>query len=294
MSMKITLARHYGMCFGVRDALKAAEEAAGAGPLTVLGELVHNPVVEERMRGLGVRRGRLEAVGESGTERVMITAHGASDGVRAGWEGAGYRVVDTTCPLVKRAHRALAVLVASGCHPVVIGTAGHVEVRGLTGDFPGATVVETEADLAGLPEAARYGVVSQTTQPKRYVEGMVAALRRARPGSEVEFRDTVCQPTKDRQTALEELCQGNEVVIVVGGRHSNNTRQLVETARRLGREAWQVETAADLRVEWFEGVELVGVTAGTSTLEETVSGVVAGIRAMEATKGERFGERVAG
>jgi 4-hydroxy-3-methylbut-2-enyl diphosphate reductase len=283
-NMKIRLARHYGMCFGVRDALRKAHAVAEEGPVTVLGELVHNPVVQRHLGTLGVKQGELEEVGSSGTEVVMITAHGASDRAKQAWEGAGYRVTDTTCPLVRKAHHALAKLVVAGYHPVVIGAAGHVEVRGLTGDFPGATVVAGEEDLAGLPEVDKFGVVSQTTQPVKWVEWLVARLRELRPAAEVVFRNTVCQPTRDRQESLEALCRESELVIVVGGRHSNNTRQLVETARGLGCRAWQVETAEDVDAGWLDGVEAVGVTAGTSTLDETVEGVVLRLRELAASR----------
>jgi 4-hydroxy-3-methylbut-2-enyl diphosphate reductase len=282
--MKIRLARHYGMCFGVRDALRKAHAVASEGPVTVLGELVHNPVVQQHLGTLGVGQGDLDEVGSSATEVVMITAHGASDRARGAWEGAGYRVIDTTCPLVRKAHHALASLVREGYHPVVIGSAGHVEVRGLTGDFPGASVVAREEDLADLPRAEKFGVVSQTTQPLKRVAWLVERLRAERPEAEVLFRNTVCQPTRDRQESLEALCRESEVVVVVGGRHSNNTRQLVETARGLGCRAWQVETVKDLDDAWFDGVAQVGVTAGTSTLDETVEAVVARLRELAASR----------
>ena len=280
--MKITVAEHYGMCFGVRDALRKTHDAATAGPVTVLGELVHNPVVRRHLSTLGVQEGSLEAVGTANSRRVIITAHGASDRDRAAWSQAGYKLTDTTCPLVRKAHNALAQLVAAGCQPVVIGQPNHVEVRGLTGDFPGALVIQDEGDVAGIPFHEKFGVVSQTTQQIDRVRRILVLLEREHPTAEVHFRDTVCQPTKDRQAALEELCQENELVIVVGGRNSNNTRQLVLKARQLGCRAEQVETAADLQSQWFEGAKCVGVTAGTSTLDETVRDVVEAIRKLGA------------
>ncbi len=273
--MKITLANHYGMCFGVRDALGLTERAAAEGAVTVLGDLVHNGVVQEQLAALGVQRGKLEEVGQSGTERVIITAHGAAEGQRRAWREAGFAVTDTTCPLVRKAHRALAQLVAQGVQAVVIGQAGHAEVRGLCGDFPGTRVVEGAEDVAALEFAPRFGVVAQTTQPLGKVLELVECLRARHPGAEVVFKDTVCQPTKDRQEAMAGLVREQQLVVVVGGRYSNNTRQLSETARRAGVAVRQVETAEELQAEWFAGIERVGVTAGTSTLEETVQAVVA-------------------
>ena len=271
--MKIILAEHHGMCFGVRDALAAAEKQAAAGPLTILGELVHNPLAVERLRAHGALQGSLHALESAPTGRVLITAHGAADERRRAWQSSGFEVTDTTCPLVRRAHARLAALVAAGYFPVVIGTADHAEVRGLTGDFPEATVVGSEADLPTLPVKDRYGVISQTTQPIERVRALVDALQAARPRSEVRFCDTVCQPTKDRQNAMHKLIGQAEVIIVVGGRGSNNTRQLLLAAQSAGRRAHQIERAEELDPGWLAGVETVGLTAGTSTLPETVQAV---------------------
>lgn len=279
--MNIEIARHHGMCFGVRDALRKTHDLAQSRPVTVLGELVHNPLVREHLATLGVRQGDLDAPVPAGTEAVVITAHGASDRDRRGWRDRGHEVFDTTCPLVKKAHRSLECLVLAGYFPVVIGRREHAEVRGLVGDFPGAAVVLEEGDLAALPGGlTRIGAVSQTTQPVRRVEGLVEAMRRRFPDAEVRYVDTVCQPTKDRQSALEELCRRSDAIVVVGGRNSNNTAQLVEAARRLGCRAWQVEREGELRPEWFRRGDRVGVTAGTSTLDETVHEVVRRLRAI--------------
>ena len=281
--MKIILAEHFGMCFGVRDALRQAETLAAAGPLTVLGELVHNPLALERLAAHGARQGDLQRLASAPpAARVLVTAHGASDERRRTWREAGFQVHDTTCPLVRRAHGQLAALVAAGYFPVVIGQAGHIEVRGLTGDFPGAAVIESEADLFALPDHPRYGVISQTTQPSDKVRRLVEALRRVKPGAEVCFRDTVCAPTRDRQESLRKLLAEVEVVIVVGGRASNNTRQLVLAAEGAGRRAHQIERPEEIDPGWLAGAETVGLTAGTSTLPETVQAVHARLEAIAA------------
>lgn len=272
--MRIHIAEHYGLCFGVRDAIKQAERLTEAGPLTILGELVHNPVVRDRFAARGVLEGNLGAVGTAATAQVMITAHGSSDSARAAWRAAGYGVADGTCPLVRHAHDQLRVLVAMGCHPIVIGQPGHVEVMGLIGDFPNAVVIQSEADFANLPNAERYGVISQTTQPIARVKELVAAMRERFPAREIVFRDTVCQPTKNRQAALERLIEQCDTVVVVGGKNSNNTLALVAAVRAAGRHAIHVTQAAELQPSWLQGSQEVGVTAGTSTLKETVSDVI--------------------
>ncbi|MEO1845458.1 MAG: 4-hydroxy-3-methylbut-2-enyl diphosphate reductase [Akkermansiaceae bacterium] len=283
MRFQILLAEHYGMCFGVRDALEAAEGLAAQRPATILGELVHNEVVQQRLTEAGAREGDLDAT-RAETHDVIVTAHGVADRDLRRWREAGYRVTDTTCPLVRKAHLALAELVAQGCRPVVIGKKGHVEVRGLIGDFPGAHVVLSAEEVESLPFAKRFGVVAQTTQPSDRVEILLERIRRRHPKAEVIFKDTVCHPTKARQNALERLCDSAEFVMVVGGRNSNNSWQLVEKARKRGCRAERVTRAEDVREHWLLGAKVVGVTAGTSTLEESVEEVVQHLQALGGTR----------
>jgi 4-hydroxy-3-methylbut-2-enyl diphosphate reductase len=279
--MTIKLATHYGLCFGVRDAIAQAEHLAQHGPLTVLGELVHNPVVRERLSRAGIHEGALDQ--PAATPQVMITAHGASDAVREAWRRSGAGVADGTCPLVRHAHEQLKLLVQLGHFPVVIGQPGHVEVNGLIGDFPEAVVVREEGDFAKLPAGRRLGIIAQTTQPIDRVQALVSALRAARPESEVRFIDTVCQPTKNRQQALRELLAECDTIVVVGGHNSNNTLQLVAAAEVAGLTVFHIERAAELRAEWFTRAAVVGLTAGTSTLKETVAEVHAALERIAAT-----------
>jgi 4-hydroxy-3-methylbut-2-en-1-yl diphosphate reductase len=203
----------------------------------------------------------------------MITAHGASDRKRELWRAAGYEVADATCPLVHHAHEQLQRLVQEGYFPVVIGKREHVEVRGLTEDYHEAVVLEAVPEVSNLPVRDRYGIIAQTTQPIAHVNAVVSGIRERFPDAEVRFVDTVCRPTKDRQSALQELIRQVQLVVVVGGRESNNTRQLVQTCRLAGKPAFHIERSDELIPEWFVGVKTVGLTAGTSTLPETVAAV---------------------
>lgn len=280
--MNIILAQHHGMCFGVRDALRATHAAAQRGPLTILGQLVHNPVVDRHLRAVGAQRGELEDLGSAQTHQVAITAHGAADSHRTAWKQAGHAVIDTTCPLVRKAHHALATLVSEGYHPVVIGQRQHVEVKGLVGDFLQAVVVLEEADIEQIPSHRSLGIVSQTTQPIDHALRLVEAIKRRHPTSEVRFIDTICHPTKQRQTAMDDLIRDCDHIVVIGGRNSNNTRQLAEKAAAHGRRTLQIEQASELDPQWFAGARNVGVTAGTSTLDETVDAVMQRLRQIAA------------
>jgi 4-hydroxy-3-methylbut-2-enyl diphosphate reductase len=275
-------AAHLGMCFGVRDAIAFANATAKEQPVTVLGDLVHNETVLADLRGRGVRFATLPD--EATTNTVLITAHGTSDRMRARLRDDGLAVKDTTCPLVHVAQRALLKLVAEGFYPIVIGKRDHVEVRGLTGDLDEFDVVLSEEDIQHLQPRPRFGIVSQTTQPIDRVRHLVQFIRARFPESEVRFRDTVCQPTKQRQTAAIELAQRCDVVVVIGGANSNNTRELVTTCSRHCARVHHVQQAVDLRPDWFENAATVGITAGTSTPEVVIDGVERALITMRVTR----------
>jgi 4-hydroxy-3-methylbut-2-enyl diphosphate reductase len=267
--MKILRAEHLGMCFGVRDAIALATREAQAQPLTILGDLVHNETVLAELKGHGIEF--QNDAGEVATQSVMITAHGASERRMSAVRERGLRMLEATCPLVHVAHRAVAKLVREGFHPVIIGRRDHVEVRGVTEDLTEFDVVLSEEDVAQLRERPRFGIAAQTTQPIERVRELVAAIRHRFPNSEVRFVDTVCQPTKQRQHAAVELAQRCDVVIVIGGAHSNNTRELVATCAQHCARVHHVQTAADLRDDWFDAAKTAGITAGTSTPDSVIN-----------------------
>jgi 4-hydroxy-3-methylbut-2-enyl diphosphate reductase len=266
--MKILRAEHLGMCFGVRDAIALALETAQREPLTILGDLVHNETVlaELRSRGIAFQNETSAVV----TPTVMITAHGASEKRQQSVRERGLHVLEATCPLVHVAHRAVAKLVADGFHPVIIGQRNHVEVRGLTEDLAEFDVVLSAEEIRQLRERPRFGVAAQTTQPIERVRSLVQLLRETFPHSEVRFTDTVCRPTKERQSAAVQLAQKCDAVIVIGGAHSNNTRELVQTCSKFCPRVHHIQTAEDVRVDWFFDDDTVGITAGTSTPDSVI------------------------
>jgi 4-hydroxy-3-methylbut-2-enyl diphosphate reductase len=274
--MRILRATHLGMCFGVRDAIALALEHAEAGPLTILGDLVHNPSVLSALDAKGIVVSQDAA--QVATPTVMVTAHGTSQRSLARPRAMGLTVIEATCPLVSAAHRAVMALARDGYHVVIVGKRDHVEVRGLTGDLDRFDVVLEDHDVLALDEHPRIGVAAQTTQCVEKVRHVVELIRRRFPRSEVRVIDTVCKPTKQRQAAAIALAQQADVVIVVGGMASNNTRELVRTCARYCPRVHHVETDADLRAEWFDGVTVAGLTAGTSTPEDVIERVEARMR----------------
>ena len=260
---RVIRAAHLGMCFGVRDAISLALEKTQAEPITILGELVHNPIVLDQLRSQGVQiEHQLTNVR---TSTVMITAHGASEKAMAAVRERGLNVVEATCPLVHHAHRVVTQMVRDGYHPIIVGKRDHVEVRGMTEDLAEFDVVLSEDDVTALRERPKFGIAAQTTQPIHWVRYLVGLICIRFPNAQIRFVDTVCQPTKQRQTAATDLAQNSDVVIVIGGANSNNTRELVKTCSEFCDRVHHIQSADDLRQDWFDGVKTVGLTAGTST-----------------------------
>jgi 4-hydroxy-3-methylbut-2-enyl diphosphate reductase len=271
--MKVIRADALGMCFGVRDALAAIDAVAEPANSTIHGELVHNEDVLARLRERGFTMSKETSRADvPATELVVITAHGISDKEHRRLERAGKRILDTTCPLVRRVHRAAQALEAAGYHVLVIGRHGHVEVQGVVEDLSRFTVVASAAEVKPYP-FDRLGIVCQTTAAPREVADIRAAIRASNPRAEIRFVDTVCQPTKDRQAALERLIGQVDAVVVIGGRNSNNTQKLVALCEANRVHALHIQDASDLNPEWFRGCRTVGLTAGTSTPEETIENV---------------------
>jgi 4-hydroxy-3-methylbut-2-enyl diphosphate reductase len=272
--MRVIRAEVMGLCFGVRDALEVIDGIAEPAAVTIHGQLVHNEVVQSQLalRGFALQdeAGRTTALPQ--TPAVLVTAHGISDRERRRLESAGKRLVDTTCPLVARVHQAAQALQADGYHVLIIGRRGHVEVAGIIEDLNHYDVIESVEDVVSYPYG-RLGIVCQTTATERRVEQIRAMIAARNPTAEIRFVDTVCLPTKEHQRALERLLDRVEAVVVVGGRNSNNTRELVARCRERGRPVLHVHSAADLDAGWFKGFATVGLTAGTSTLPATIDEV---------------------
>jgi 4-hydroxy-3-methylbut-2-enyl diphosphate reductase len=250
--------------------------------VTIHGELVHNPVVNERLAARGFRfASEEERDRPAGTAEVLITAHGVSNRRRQRLLDQGHTLHDTTCPLVRKAHDAAMRLAAEGRFVIVIGKAGHVEVQGFVEDLAEHAVVSNVASVRKYP-SLKLGVICQTTCPPADAEQVHREIRRQNPDAEICMVNTICAPTRDRQDALERLLADSRlgVVVVVGGHHSNNTLKLVALCRNAGRLVFHVESASELDPRWFEGVEVVGLTAGTSTLQSTIDQVHAGLMTM--------------
>ncbi|MGB4442239.1 MAG: 4-hydroxy-3-methylbut-2-enyl diphosphate reductase [Coriobacteriia bacterium] len=276
--MKVIVARHAGVCYGVERALRLAGEAAsGGGDVATLGPLIHNPqaVAALQARGVGVAS-TLDDV-PSGT--LIIRSHGVDPAVIIEARGRGLDVIDATCPFVSAAHTCAADLAADGYAVVIVGESDHPEVEGILAHAGGsALIVQHASDLPERLPGRKIGVVVQTTQPPAVLQDVVAALLPR--VSELRVCNTICSATAKRQASAAELAETVDVIVVVGGHNSGNTTRLAEICLARNPRTHHVETADELDEVWFRDAEVVGVTAGASTPDEQIRGVIDAIEAL--------------
>ena len=270
--MKITVDDNSGFCFGVVKAISKAEEAvAGGGQVHSLGDIVHNNVEVRRLERLGLIPVGHDHLGELGGKTLLIRAHGEPPSTYRKAQELGIRIIDATCPVVARlqrlvveAHRQMEQV---GGQVVILGKKGHAEVVGLTGGVDeDALVVESEEDLERIDFSRPIYLLSQTTQSLglwRRIKEQIE--RRAAPGVQVVADDTICRQVSGREEQLDTFAGGFDVVVFVSGHKSSNGKVLFEVCRRANPRSYMVEDEGDLRGEWFEGVETVGICGATST-----------------------------
>ena len=274
--MKISLATAMGTCFGVQDAINLAMSPEFNNELTIVGQLVHNPQVSDSLKKNGVSLvPGIEDIDKIKTKKVMITAHGAAEKTKQRLQDAGFIVYDASCPLVMRVHQTIKLLVSKGYFPVVIGQKDHVEVKGIVGDLDDHLVINSKADFSKIKKSGhrKLGIVTQTTQQRDKVEDLVQKIRDLDYVDEVSFVNTICQPTHDRQVAVHELADQVDLMIVIGGYNSSNTKKLVHVCDEKGIEAHHIESFDQLERSWFVSKQHVGITAGTSTPENVINEV---------------------
>lgn len=265
MSFEIHIAPNSGFCFGVRRAIDIAEQTLqSGGKVYSLGPIIHNPQVIDKLRSEGLET--IESVDDVSGGKVIIRSHGVHPEVIDRLRGKSAEVIDATCPLVKKAQAAAALLHREDYMVIIVGERDHPEVEGLLGHAPGAIVVGPKSDLPKIRRHAKLGFVAQTTQyPEDYrkvIEKVVLT-----EFSELRVFNTICNATIIRQEAAVELAKEVDIMFVLGGRNSANTNRLAEICRSVGVETHHLETADELDESWLVGKRKVGITAGASTPE---------------------------
>ncbi len=267
--VEIIVAPNAGFCFGVKRAVKLAEESADIAKegrrVFTLGPIIHNPQEVGRLKSLGVEP--LEGERPQEGDAIIIRSHGIPPNKERELKEKGFRVIDATCPYVKAVHEAVCKLSEEGYFIVIVGEKNHPEVIGTLGYLEECKgrgiVVETLDDLKEAFRHERVGVVSQTTQSEKFFKEVVGEL--ALWVKELKVINTICNATSVRQEDVYQIAPQVDVMIVIGGKNSGNTRRLYSIAKSLNENSYHIETADEIVPSWFEGVKRVGITAGAST-----------------------------
>lgn len=286
--MEIKLAEEMGFCFGVRKAIELVEQEAKQRvdtQITTFGQLVHNPVVVNRMQKLGV--GAVEDRDWSKVPGGMIafTAHGIAPDVIEEARDKGLEVMDATCPLVTLIQQSAANMVKEGYRVIVYGDPKHPEVKSIVGWSGSKDTLATMNfdDIKNMRPPKRIGIVSQSTQILEHFRQFVTDVNNHFLGKtkEIKVHNTICAPTTRLQGSAKELAEECQVMVVIGGTKSANTQHLADICRAEGATTYKIERADEIDPKWFEGVETVGVTAGASTPDESIEEVVARLKAID-------------
>jgi 4-hydroxy-3-methylbut-2-enyl diphosphate reductase len=277
-TMRILLANPRGFCAGVDRAIEIVELALQqeTRPVYVRHEIVHNRHVVDGLRDKGATF--IEDPNDAPSGAMLIySAHGVSPAIRQRAEARKLETIDATCPLVTKVHNEVRRMVSEGFEIVMIGHEGHVEVEGTMGQAPEAMyLVETvdDAERLHVRNPERLGCVTQTTLSVDDTRDVLQALEMRFPKIHLPKRDDICYATQNRQDAVKKLAGQADLVLVVGAPASSNSNRLVEVASRLGVPAYLIQTEHDVDPDWLKDVECVGVTAGASTPDVLVQGVI--------------------
>ncbi|MGC9167505.1 MAG: 4-hydroxy-3-methylbut-2-enyl diphosphate reductase [Desulfurella sp.] len=275
--MKIRIAENAGFCYGVKRAIKIADEALKKNEIIYsLGPIIHNPQVvgEYEKKGLKV----VETIDEA-KNAVLIRSHGIPPQVYEQISEKNLECIDATCPFVKEAQDYAKQLYEEGYFVVIVGDQNHPEVKAHIAYANYKAQVINSIQEAKNIEAQKIGVISQTTQSVDNFVSIVSEL--VKKAKEIRIFNTICDATEKRQESAKELAKNSDLMIVIGGKNSANTRKLYEICLNFCKKVYHIETKEELKKEWFEGVENVGITAGASTPSWLIEDVIKAIEKIE-------------
>ena len=260
--MEVILADNLGFCYGVKRAIQLAEDSAAPGQVTnTLGPIIHNPQMVAKLAENGV--GTVDSLDEVKEGTIIIRSHGVGPDVYDRVEAMGLNMVDATCPHVRKAQSSAKMLADEGYQVVIIGEKRHPEVKSIiewAGD--GAVAIETEEEADALPKYGKLGVVAQTTFSAPKFKLIVERL--LDKSSDMKILRTICTATDQRQSAAMKLATEVDLMIVIGGKNSANTTRLAQLCGDKCK-TYHIETADELRDDWFDKIKKIGITAGAST-----------------------------
>lgn len=280
--MKINLAKSAGFCFGVKNAITTAlKTAQNNRNVFMLGDIVHNEDVVRQIKNSGIKKINRLACGKGKT--LLIRAHGSSKKTLALAKKSGYQIIDATCPMVKEIHKTVSKLEQGGYQVIVIGDKKHDEVKGIIGQLKSKAIIIDKLQnipLAQIKKIKKAGAVVQSTQNLDKIFPIIGVLKQHI--RKFKFHNTICNPTRIKQNEIKSLPLENDLVVVIGSRKSANTKRIFEIAKGLNKNSYWINTDEQIKKSWFSGVQTVGITAGASTPESTISKVIKKIKLIDA------------
>lgn len=269
--MNIRIAKNHGFCFGVKRALAIAKRIEGKA--NTLGPLIHNPQVTSFLKKKGIKA--VDSVGKIRQKTIIIRAHGVPDSVLKKLRKKKIKIIDATCPFVKKAQYLAKLAEKQGYQVILIGEKNHPEVKGIIGNLKKKIVIESLTDLKKLKKHKKISIISQTTQSKAKVDSIVKELEKKK--QEVKVFDTICNATAERQLAAINLARYSDLMLVIGGLNSANTKQLTKLCSTITTTK-HIESPKDLKKPWFKNINNIGITAGASTPNYVVREVIEKIK----------------
>ena len=278
--MKVLVAESCGFCLGVRNAIKMVNQTLETkDEVYSLGDVIHNADVVEKLATAGLKSAKNLDDINSGT--VLIRSHGATDAQRQTIKDKGLDIVDATCVLVKRVQKIAKQLHEDGYKVVIIGDDGHPEVQAIVGSAPDVLVIGDENDISHLPVRSKLGIICQTTQsPEHFAEVLKVVAKT--DFTELKVVNTLCNEARKRQNCAIELCQKADIMFVLGGLHSANTKKLAELCKSHNKKTFHLQNFKELDISVLSGCCTAGVTAGASTPQWVIDEFIEKLRAFKA------------
>ncbi len=277
--MKIKVAKSAGFCFGVKRAIEIALKTAREekNDVYMLGDIVHNEFVVEQIKKAGIKV--VDSIEKINSGVLLLRAHGTVPEIYERAKEKGLKIVDATCPMVLEIHKIVKKLESENYQIVVIGDHNHDEVKAIAAQSKNPIVIENPHEVKKIGKKfKKIGVVVQSTQNIEKVKGILSKL--VTITKELRFINTICKPTQDHQDEIRKMPLENDVMIIVGSFTSANTRRLTEISRGLNPNTYQVESAKNIKEEWFKNCKTVGISAGASTPDYLIKEVVEKIKAL--------------
>jgi 4-hydroxy-3-methylbut-2-enyl diphosphate reductase len=279
--MKINLAKSAGFCSGVKRALDIAKKTTlSHQKVVMLGDIVHNEDVVRQIKKSGIKK--INTLTKTKDKTLLIRAHGTTLKTYTQAKKSGYKIVDATCPMVKEIHAIAKEMEKKGYKIIVIGDEKHDEVRGIIGQLKKKALVfdiKNPPSATVLKKTKKAAIVVQSTQNEEKIIKVVSSLKEIIPN--LKFYNTICYPTRTKQKEIKQMPLKNDVMIIIGSKTSANTKRLYEISKSLNKNSHWIQSAKDLKKSWFKKVKNVGITAGASTPQETISLVVNGIKKLD-------------